>query len=86
MGGDLRSGWIEAHKTALLARVEAKPDVTLAELREWLWREKGVSVVISTLWRFVARHRLTLKKNGACRRAAAGRPEGQTPRVVRAAT
>lgn len=62
MGGDVRSGRIEAHKVFLLARVEAKPDVTLAELRELLWREKGVSVAISTLWRFFDRHRLTLKK------------------------
>lgn len=62
MGGDLRSGRIEAHKAFLLAEVDAEPDVTLAELRERLWRDKGVSVAISTLWRFFDRHRLTLKK------------------------
>lgn len=62
MGGDLRSGWIEAHEAFLLAEVGTEPDVTLAELRERPWREKGVSVAISTLWRFFDRHRLTLRK------------------------
>jgi transposase len=61
MGGDRRSGRVEAHKAFLLAQVEAEPDVTLAELRERLWRERGLSVAISTLWRFFDRHRLTLK-------------------------
>jgi transposase len=46
----------------LLARVAATPDVTLAELREALWRERGVRVAVSTLWRFFERRRITLKK------------------------
>ena len=85
-GGDLRSARIETHKAFLLAQVNAEPDVTLAELRERLRREKGVSVAISTLWRFLDRHRMTLKKNRARRRAGTSRPEGETPRLVRAAT
>ena len=61
-GGDRRSDRVEAEADFLLARVAATPDVTLAELREGLWRERGVRVAVSTLWRFFARRRITLKK------------------------
>ena len=60
-GGDRRSGRIEAEAAFLLARIEAQPDITLAELREALSREKGVLVAVSTLWRFFHRRRITLK-------------------------
>jgi transposase len=42
--------------------VAETPDVTLAELREALWRERGLRVAVSTLWRFFDRRRITLKK------------------------
>jgi transposase len=61
-GGDRRSGRVEAEAAFLLARVAETPDVTLAELREALWRERGVRVSVSTLWRFFDRRRITLKK------------------------
>lgn len=61
-GGDRRSERIEAHSAFLLARVEEVPDASLAELREALLRERGLAVAISTLWRFFARRRITLKK------------------------
>jgi transposase len=61
-GGDRRSDRIEAEAGFLLARVAETPDVTLAELREALWRERGVRVAVSTLWRFFDRRRITLKK------------------------
>jgi transposase len=61
-GGDRRSDRVEAEAAFLLARVTENPDVTPAELREALWRERGLRVAISTLWRFSARHRITRKK------------------------
>lgn len=61
-GGDRRSDRVEAEADFLLARVAETPDVTLAELREVLWRERGVRVAVSTLWRFFERRRITLKK------------------------
>ena len=61
-GGDRRSDRIETEAAFLLARVAETPDVTLAELREALWRERGVLVAVSTLWRFFDRRRITLKK------------------------
>jgi transposase len=61
-GGDRRSDRIEAHADFLLAKVAAMSDVTLAELRDALHRERGVGVAISTLWRFFDRRKITLKK------------------------
>jgi len=61
-GGDRRSDRVEAEAAFLLAQVSETPDVTLAELREALWRERGLRVAISTLWRFFDRRRITLKK------------------------
>jgi transposase len=61
-GGDRRSDRVEAEADFLLGRVGETPDVTLAELREALWRERGVRVAVSTLWRFFERRRITLKK------------------------
>jgi transposase len=61
-GGDRQSDRVEAEADFLLARVAATPDVTLAELREALWRERCVRVAVSTLWRFFERRRITLKK------------------------
>ena len=52
----------EAKLSALIA---AQPDATLAELRDAL----PTSAAVSTLWREIDRLKLTLKKNGARRRA-----------------
>ena len=68
VGGDKRSGRIEAHAPVILGAVEAKPDVTLMELRALL-AERGVSVAVSTIWRFFARHGITLKKSQPMQRS-----------------
>ena len=62
IGGDKRSGRIEAYAPVILAAVKERPDITLAELRELL-AGHGVGVAISTLWRFFARRKITLKKS-----------------------
>ena len=62
VGGDKRSVRIEAFAPVILGAVEAKPDVTLVELREFL-AEHGASLALSTIWRFFARHKITLKKS-----------------------
>src|SRR5215210_8405177 len=59
-GGDKRSGRIEAYAPVILGAVEERPDITLAELRGLL-AEHGVAVAVSTLWRFFARRKITLK-------------------------
>jgi transposase len=47
----------------ILAMLEAKPDITLAELQAGL-AEHGVAVSSSAIWRFFGRRRITLKKVG----------------------
>jgi transposase len=61
LGGDRRSGRIEAHAAQILALVARTPDLTLAELRAVL-AESGVVVGMASLWRLLGRHRITRKK------------------------
>jgi transposase len=61
LGGDRRSGRIEAHATLILTLVAETPDITLDELKAAL-AERSVSVGYGTLWRFFDRRRITRKK------------------------
>jgi transposase len=75
MGGDRRSGAIEAQAETILSLLAEKPDRTLAEFQAGL-AEKGFRFSVSTIWRFFARQGITLKKVGARFRAGkAGHPE-----------
>jgi transposase len=67
-GGDKRSARIEACAPVILGAVEDKPDTTLVELQRLL-SEHGVTVAVSTLWRFFARRKITLKKSPRMRRS-----------------
>jgi transposase len=51
----------------LVMLITARPDATLAELREAL----PTTAALSTLWRAIDRRRLTVKKNRTRRRTAA---------------
>jgi transposase len=65
----------EARLAALIA---ARPDATLAELRDAL----PTSAALSTLWQAIDRLQLTVKKNGTRRRATpAGRRRAASPVV-----
>lgn len=55
MGGDRRSG-----------AIEATPDMTLMEVQALL-DKRGLTVGIGTIWRFLNRHGMTFKKNRARR-------------------
>ncbi len=72
LGGDRRSGRIEAHAEAILGLIEGEPDMTLHELQAAL-AARGLRFGIGTLWRFFRRHGVTLKK----------RPGTPTSRPVR---
>lgn len=65
-GGDTRSRRIEAHRETVLALHKARRDIMLEELRRELG-QAGVSVAISTLHRFFARHGITRKKRPGTR-------------------
>jgi transposase len=57
---------LAGQEARLAALITAQPDATLAELRDAL----PTSAALSTLWREIDRLQLTVKKNGARRRAA----------------
>ena len=61
LGGDRRSGRIEACRTLILSLQAATPDMTLEEMREAL-AERGHVFGFGTLQRFFKRHRITHKK------------------------
>jgi transposase len=61
MGGDQRSHAIEAHGALILSLYEARPDITLQELRAAL-DERSVMIGYGGLWRFFKRRGITVKK------------------------
>ena len=63
LGGDRRSARIEAHAQWLKGFVKDNHDATLEEIGLALQEETGVTVAVSTLWRFFDRHAITLKKS-----------------------
>jgi transposase len=85
-GGDKRSHRIEAYRDVILAAIEAQVDITLVELAEMLRRQHGAAFAPSTVWRFLDRHAMTVKKNRARQRAGTARrrraAEGVVPRAA----
>ena len=65
--------------------LEAQVDVTLVELADLLRAEHGASFAPSTVWRFLAWHDMTIKKNRARQRAGTTRHRNSTRGVVRRA-
>ncbi len=63
MGGDRRSGRIEAHRDYLFGLIRRRPDMTLLEIQERLIANCGERFSSSVLWRFFDRHELTFKKS-----------------------
>jgi transposase len=61
LGGDRRSGRVEAHKDTILALIEETPDIAIEELRQGL-ADKGVTFGYGTIRRFFVRHAITRKK------------------------
>jgi transposase len=59
-----RRALVEAEEQRLAALITARPDATLAELKDAL----PTAAALSTLWRAIDRLQLTVKKNGARRR------------------
>jgi transposase len=70
-GGDYRSHPIEAYAGEILALIDETPDITLAEIAAHMDEAHGLKVASSTVWRFLDRHGMTVKKNRARQRAAA---------------
>ena len=61
LGGDRRSGRIEAHHDAVLAALGPAKDATIEEVRHTLARQ-GLTFGFGTIQRFFVRHGITRKK------------------------
>jgi transposase len=72
-GGDRRSQRIEAIGATILRALKAQVDLSLDELVALLHQRHGMRFARSTVWRFLDRHAMTVKKNGARRRAGQAR-------------
>lgn len=82
LGGDKRSQRIEAYRDVILAAVENQVDITLVELAALLRTEHDAVFAPSTVWRFLDRHAMTVKKNSARERAGAARRRRAATRLV----
>jgi len=71
LGGDRRSGRIEAHREMILAMIKETPDMAIEELRQAL-AEKDLVVGYGTIRRFFARHAITRKKRPRTRPSRTG--------------
>ncbi len=70
MGGDRRSR-LGGERFFIEERLGAVNDLTIEELRASLREERGIVVGYGTVWRFLAKEKITLKKNRARQRAGA---------------
>ena len=61
LGGDRRSGRVEAHRALILGVLSATPDITIEELRHRL-AGRGPGFGYGTIQRFPVRHRMTRKR------------------------
>ncbi len=74
--GKPRGSKLGIHEAFLLDLVKAQPDITLEEMQEALFRERGFKASIATIWRFSGSRKITFKKNRARFRAGARRRGG----------
>jgi transposase len=84
-GGDQRSRRIEAYGATILEAIEAQVDLTLVELAALVLHRHGVRFAASSVWRFLERHELSVKKNRARRRAGTARRRRQAGSLARIA-
>lgn len=61
LGGDRRSGRIDAHRAAVIAALGPDKDATIEEVRGSL-AAKGLTFGFGTIQRFFQRHKITRKK------------------------
>ena len=69
---------LEKYAAQILALVAEKPDLTLVETVAEL-RKRRIKTSRSSLWRFLDRHNVTLKKSPASSRTAASRCGASAP-------
>jgi transposase len=71
--GQPRHSKLDPHRAFLLELIEASPDITIAEMQERLRAEAGVLASTGTIWTFLDRNDLTVKKRLPMPRSRIGR-------------
>jgi transposase len=71
--GQPRRSKLDPHRDYLLGLIEPTPDLTISELLELLWTERGVKASRALLWTFLDRLGLTFKKRPPMRASKTGR-------------
>jgi transposase len=69
LGGEHRSGRMEAHAALIGSLVDETPDITLDEFRAALADRAFFGRLRHVVARLSQRHKITREKDGACRRA-----------------
>ena len=61
--GQPRRSKLDPHRAFLLGLIEATPDITLVEMQERLEADRGITASVGTIWTFLDRCGLTIKKS-----------------------
>ena len=59
----------EPHRDFLLGLIQAEADITLLEMQQRLATEQGIRASVGTIWTFLERCSMTVKKERPCGRA-----------------
>src|SRR3954464_10905538 len=60
--GQPRRSKLDPHRDFLLGLIEAKDDISLVEMQERLAAERGIRASVGTIWTFLDRCNMTVKK------------------------
>jgi transposase len=71
--GQPRRSKLDLHRDFLLGLIEAKDDITLIEMQERLAAERSVRAGVGTIWTFLDRSDMTVKKRQLTRPSRIGR-------------
>lgn len=78
------SGKLAPHRDAIIAKVKARPDITMPDLAAWLEAGHGVTVDPSNLSKLLCKQGFSYKKNAAGVGERTQRREGRPPDMGRA--
>ncbi len=70
--GQPRRSKLDAHRAFLLGLIEATSDITIVEMQERLAAERGIKASVGTIWTFLDRCDMTVKKRPPMRRSRIG--------------
>jgi transposase len=70
--GQPRRSKLDPHRDFLMGLIETTSDITIVEMQERLATERGVTASVGTIWTFLDRCNMTVKKRPPMRRSRIG--------------